>query len=161
LFLKGKNMKIVSSGIVNGKLLDKYGKKGKKQRFGMPTLSIPFEILDAPKGTKSFAVVFDDPDSVKVCGKIWIHWLVANLHKTNVDEDESENSFDFLQGKNSWNENCYGGPCPPDCPHNYRLTVYALSQNLDLTGNFSLELLKEQMSNKILDSATIYGEYSN
>lgn len=154
-------MEIKSNGIVNGKILDKYGKRGRKQRFGMPTLSLPFEISNAPKDTKSFAVIFDDPDSVKVCGKIWIHWLIANLHKTKVEEDESENSFDFLQGKNSWNDNSYGGPCPPDRPHKYRLTVYALSQDLDLTGNFSLDLLNEQMSGKILESATIYGIYDN
>lgn len=154
-------MKVKSDGIVNGKILDKYGKRGKKQRFGMPTLSLPFEIVDAPQGTKSFAVIFDDPDSVKVCGKVWIHWLIANLHKTRVDEDESENSFDFLQGKNSWNDNSYGGPCPPDQPHNYRLTVYALSQDLNLTGNFSLDLLEEQMDGKILDTATIFGLYNN
>ncbi len=154
-------MEIKSNGIVNGKILDKYGKRGRKQRFGMPTLSLTFEISNAPKDTKSFAVIFDDPDSVKVCGKIWIHWLIANLHKTKVEEDESENSFDFLQGKNSWNDNSYGGPCPPDRPHKYRLTVYALSQDLDLTGNFSLDLLNEQMSGKILESATIYGIYDN
>lgn len=154
-------MEVKSEGIINGVILDKYGKRGKKQRFGMPTLSLPFEIMDAPKDTKSFAVIFDDPDSVKVCGKVWIHWLIANLHKTRVEEDDSENSFDFLQGRNSWNDNSYGGPCPPDAPHKYRLTVYALKQDLDLTGNFSLEHLKEEMKGKVICSATIFGVYDN
>ncbi len=154
-------MEVKSEGIVNGVILDKYGKRGKKQRFGMPTLSLPFEIVGAPKETKGFAVIFDDPDSVKVCGKVWIHWLIANLHKTKVEDDDSENSFDFLQGRNSWNDNSYGGPCPPDAPHNYRLTVYALNQDLDLTGNFSLEHLKEEMEGKVICSATIFGKYSN
>ncbi len=154
-------MEVKSEGIVNGVILDKYGKRGKKQRFGMPTLSLPFEIMDAPKNTKSFAVIFDDPDSVKVCGKVWVHWLIANLHKTRVEEDDSENSFDFLQGRNSWNDNSYGGPCPPDAPHKYRLTVYAINQDLDLTGNFSLEHLKEEMEGKVICSATIFGVYDN
>lgn len=154
-------MKVFSKGIVNGKILDKYGKRGNKKRFGMPTLSIPFEIYDAPKDTKSFAVIFDDPDSLNVCNVVWIHWLIANLHKKVVEEGESESSYDFVQGMNTWNDNCYGGPCPPDKPHKYRLTVYALNSDLDLTGNFALEHLKKEMEGKILETAELYGIYDN
>ena len=154
-------MKVFSKGIVNGKILDKYGKRGNKKRFGMPTLSIPFEIYDAPKDTKSFAVIFDDPDSLNVCNVVWIHWLIANLHKKVVEEGESESSYDFVQGMNTWNDNCYGGPCPPDKSHKYRLTVYALNSDLDLTGNFTLEHLKKEMEGKILETAELYGIYDN
>ena len=154
-------MKISSQGIVNGKILDKYGKRGKQQKFGMPTLSLPIKIEEFPVKTKSFVIIFDDPDSVKVCGKIWVHWLVANLTKSEINENASLDTFDFIQGKNSWNENCYGGPCPPDRPHNYRLRVYALSSLLDLRGDFSLAQLEKAMENKILDTEEIYGLYDN
>ena len=154
-------MKVLSSGIVHGKILDRYGKRGSQHKFGMPTLSLPIKIEDAPADTKSFAIIFDDPDSVKVCGKVWIHWLVANLTKKEVKEDASLETFDFIQGKNSWNENCYGGPCPPDRPHNYRLRVYALSTKLDLRGDFSLAQLEKAMEGKILDSCEIFGMYNN
>lgn len=154
-------MKISSQGIVNGKILDKYGKRGKQQKFGMPTLSLPIKIEEFPVKTKSFVIIFDDPDSVKVCGKIWVHWLVANLTKSEINENASLDTFDFIQGKNSWNENCYGGPCPPDRPHNYRLRVYALSSLLDLRGDFSLAQLEKAMENKILDTEEIYGLYEN
>ncbi len=152
-------MQITSSGIVNSHILDKYGKRGTKMKFGMPTLSIPFEIHDAPKETKSFAVVFDDPDSLNVSNVVWIHWLIANLHRTKVEEGESESAFDFVQGKNTWNDNCYGGPCPPDKTHNYRLTVYALNQDLNLTGNFTLEQLEQEMKGKVIASAQLFGLY--
>lgn len=152
-------MEVYSEGIINGKILDKYGKRGSKKRFGMPTLSLPFEIKNSPKGTKSFAVVFDDPDSVPVCNKVWIHWLIANLHKTRVEEGESESSYDFVQGMNTWNDNCYGGPCPPDKAHKYRLTVYALNADLNLTGNFTLEALKREMEGKILTTSQLFGVY--
>lgn len=154
-------MKVTSKGIVDGKILDKYGKRGTQQKFGMPTLSLPIKIENAPKDTKSFAIIFDDPDSVPVCGYIWNHWLVANLQKTELKEDESQTSFDFVQGKNSWNDNCYGGPCPPDRPHNYRIRVFALSSLLDLRGDFTLTQLENQMHGQILDTAELFGIYDN
>ena len=154
-------MKIESRGIVNGKILDVYGKRGRDLRFGMPTRSLPIKILDAPKSAKSFAIIFDDPDSVPVCGYVWIHWLVANLHKTELADDDSVNSFDFLQGLNSWNDNSYGGPCPPDRPHNYRLRAYTLKDDLNLNGGFRLEDLEREMEGKILAEATLTAIYEN
>lgn len=154
-------MIISSSGIVNGKILDKYGKRGSQQKFGMPTLSFPINIEDAPKGTKSFAIIFDDPDSVNVCGYIWIHWLVANLKESFLKENDSLTNFNFIQGKNSWNDNCYGGPCPPDKPHSYRLRVFALSEVLDLRGDFSLVQLEKAMEGKVLDTVELRGIYDN
>lgn len=154
-------MKINTDAIVNGLILNKYGKHGSEKRFGMPILSFPFEISDAPKKAKSFAIIFDDPDSIPMCGQAWIHWLVANLHKTKVKEDESRTCSDFIQGINSWNQNCYGGPCPPDKPHRYRITAYALSENLDLRGNFLRKQLEDEMKGKILDTAVLYGLYPN
>ena len=154
-------MKIESNGIINGKILDKYGKRGKDKKFGMPTLSLPLTIEDEPKGTKSFAIIFDDPDSVPVCGYVWIHWLVANLTKKTLKENDSLESFDFIQGKNSWNDNSYGGPCPPNCPHRYRLRVFALDTLLNLRGDFLLEQLEKEMKGHILEVSEIYGIYDN
>lgn len=154
-------MKIESSGIVDEKILDKYGKRDYNLRFGMPTRSLPIKIIDAPKGTKTFAIIFDDPDSVGVCGYIWIHWLVANLKKDELLEDDSSASYDFLQGMNSWNDNSYGGPCPPDRPHKYRLRVFALSSELNLRGGFLLSDLEREMKGKILAESTIFGIYDN
>ena len=154
-------MKISSTGIFNGKILDKYGKRGSQQKFGMPTLSLPLKIEDSPKGTASYAIIFDDPDSVPVCGYIWIHWLVANLQKTELKENESETCFDFVQGKNSWNDNSYGGPCPPDKPHSYRLRVYALSSKLDLRGDFSLSQLEKALEGKVLEVSELNAIYDN
>lgn len=154
-------MKISSTGIVNNKLLDKYGKRGSAQKFGMPTTSFPLKIEEAPKNTKSYAIIFDDPDSVPVCGYVWIHWLVANLQKTELKEDESITSFDFIQGKNSWNDNSYGGPCPPDKPHNYRIRVFALSDKLNLRGDFTLDQLEKEMEGKVLEQAELTAIYDN
>ena len=53
-------MFVTSSAIQNGAFEDKYGKRGTQfSPNGMPTYSIPFDIHDAPQGTKSFAVVLE------------------------------------------------------------------------------------------------------
>ena len=95
-------MKVTSAGIVDGFLLDKYGVKGNMFVNGMPGLSMPFEIEDAPEGTKSFAVIFDDYDAIPVSGFCWIHWIACDIKKTSVKEGESHNSPDFTEGCNSW-----------------------------------------------------------
>ena len=67
-------MFVTSSAIQNGAFEDKYGKRGTQfSPNGMPTYSIPFEIHDAPQGTKSFAVVLEDKDALRqvaLCGFI-------------------------------------------------------------------------------------------
>ncbi len=154
-------MIVSSNGVINGKLLDKFGKRGTEQKFGMPTLSLPIKIEDAPKNAESFAIIFDDPDSVPVCNYVWVHWLVANLTRTELKENESQTSYDFVQGKNSWNDNCYGGPCPPDRPHNYRLRIFALTEKLNLRGDFTLQQLESAMNNKIIETAELTCTYDN
>ena len=80
-------MHITSSAIQQGVFADKYGKRGTEfSPNGMPTHSIPFEIHQAPEGTKSFAVVLEDKDAITASGFVWIHWLIANLERTSVKE---------------------------------------------------------------------------
>ena len=91
-------MKVTSSAIKNGAFEDKYGKRGTQfSPNGMPTYSIPFEISDAPAGTKSFAVVLEDKDAITASGFVWIHWLIANLERRSVSENESKDATDYVQ----------------------------------------------------------------
>ena len=68
----------------------------------MPTYSIPFEISGAPEGTQSFAVVLEDKDAITASGFVWIHWLIADLERTSVAENDSIAATDYVQGANSW-----------------------------------------------------------
>lgn len=153
-------MQIASDGISKDGIIDeKYGKYSQYTKLGMPTHSLPIKIENVPDGTISFALILDDPDSQSVCGYTWIHWLVANLTKTKIEAGESEMADQFIQGMNSWHENCYGGPCPPDKAHKYRIRVYALNSMLNLKGNFTEPDLLKAMEGKIIDSAEIFGIY--
>lgn len=153
-------MKVTSTGIEKGIIQDKYGKFGKDFISDMPSFSLPFEILDYPKETVSFAVVLDDKDSVPVCGFVWVHWLIANLKQDHVVAGESSNiNAEFVQGNNSWNEPLYGGMAPPDRDHIYDLTVFALDTELDVKTGFSLDELETKMEGHILDSFCLKGKY--
>ena len=108
----------------------------------MPTYSIPFEISGAPEGTQSFAVVLEDKDAITASGFVWIHWLIADLTRTSVAENDSIAATDYVQGANSWasvlgklsieEASTYGGMAPPNCRHRYELIIYALDTKLNL-----------------------------
>ncbi len=153
-------MFIQTQAIQNGSFADEYGKKGKQFKGSMPSYSFGFEIIDFPRGTESFSFVFDDPDSVPVCGFTWVHWLGANMCQAKIEDNESIHTTTFFQGKNSWGESLYGGMAPPDKEHNYHLRVFALDCLLNLKNGFSLDELNKQMAGHILDSSDIWGHYS-
>ncbi|OOF89710.1 phosphatidylethanolamine-binding protein [Rodentibacter ratti] len=163
-------MIVTSSAIKNGVFEDKYGKRGTEfSPNGMPTYSIPFEIKDAPEGTKSFAVVLEDKDAITASGFVWIHWLIANLERTSVAENESQSATDYVQGANSWasvlgkfeldEASAYGGMAPPNCLHRYELIVYALDSKLDLKPGFRFNDLHFAMQGHILAQAVVMGTY--
>lgn len=163
-------MYVTSSGLdARGHWQDKYGKRG--TQFGkddMPTYSIPLGIHDAPAGTKSYVIIFDDMDAVPVCGFVWIHWLAANLTRTYLEENESINARDFIQGVNSRyshdnitrdEASVYGGMAPPNQPHVYDLKVYALDTILPLENGFFYNELRRAMEGHVLAEATLSGVY--
>lgn len=163
-------MIVTSSAIKNGVFEDKYGKRGTQfSPNGMPTYSIPFEIQGAPESTKSFAVVLEDKDAITASGFIWIHWLIANLERTSVQENESQTATDYVQGANSWasvlgkfeldEASAYGGMAPPNCLHRYELIVYALDTKLDVKQGFRFNDLHFAMQGHILDQAVVMGTY--
>ncbi|OOF67579.1 YbhB/YbcL family Raf kinase inhibitor-like protein [Rodentibacter caecimuris] len=163
-------MHITSSAIQNGYFEDKYGKRGNQfSPNGMPTYSIPFEIHDAPSGTQSFAVVLEDKDAITASGFVWIHWLISDLERTVITENESLTAKDYVQGANSWasvlgkfdiaEASFYGGMAPPNCKHRYELIVYALDCKLNLLQGFRFNELYFAMQGHILAQATIMGEY--
>lgn len=164
-------MKILSSGIKDGYFADKFGGYGEKSEFGLSSYSIPFEIKDAPKNTKSFAAILYDLDAFEVNGGFpWIHWTLANLKKTEVLENVSHNNPDFIQGVNSAhsklsanlsieNSANYAGMMPPNRDHIYTLKVYALDTEIDLKNGFNMNELVRKMQGHILASEILEAKY--
>ena len=165
-------MQVHTSAIENGVFHDRFGKRGSDfSPNGMPSRSIPFSISDAPAGTQSYAVVLDDKDAVTAAGFVWIDWLIADLTATSVPENDSIAAQGYTQGANSWasvlgelsiaEASAYGGMVPPNYPHRYDLTVYALDTQLNLPQGFRYNDLHYAMQGHILATASVTGTYSN
>ena len=164
-------MIVTSTGIINGFISKKYGGYGTQfNENNAPSYSLPFKIENAPENTSSFAFVLEDKDAYPVVGFTWIHWLGANLKKSEVKENESQTSTDFIQGANSWisvqgnqqdreQASYYGGMTPPDKAHTYELHIFALDKVLDLKRGFYLNELYEKMDGHILEEAVLKGIY--
>ena len=164
-------MIVTRTGIINGFISKKYGGYGTQfNENNVPSYSLPFKIEKAPENTSSFAFVLEDKDAYPVVGFTWIHWLGANLKKSEVKENESQTATDFIQGANSWisvqgnqqdreQASYYGGMTPPDKAHTYELHIFALDKVLDLKRGFYLNELYEKMDGHILEEAVLKGIY--
>jgi len=80
---------------------------------------------EAPKGTKSFALVVRDPDAPVAGG--FTHWVVYNIPaQQHALADNAKLAADQL-GITSLGKPGYYGPCPPPGPaHHYFFVLYAL-----------------------------------
>lgn len=165
-------MIVSSAGIVDKVIQDRFGKRGTQfHASGMSTYSLPVEISGAPEGTVSYALFLEDRDAVPVCGFSWIHWLVADLTRTKLEENESIRAKDFVQGTNSmsgrlgsmnrYEAACYEGMSPPNTPHLYELHAYALDYLPNLQKGFYMNELFHAMHGHILAEASVSGIYRN
>lgn len=114
-----------------------------------PTLVIE----DIPDGTKSLALIMDDPDAPM---GTWVHWVVFNIPVISRIE---ENSVPGKQGINDFGRLNYGGPCPPSGTHRYFFKLYALDTELDLGEGITKKELEEAMEGHILQKVELIGLY--
>jgi len=108
-------------------------------------------ITDIPYGTKSLALIVDDPDAPH---GTFDHWVMWNIPAVGVID---ENSAPGIQGKNGKGENKYMGPCPPSGTHHYHFKVYALDIKLKLPAGADKNALLKAMDKHILASGELIG----
>jgi Raf kinase inhibitor-like YbhB/YbcL family protein len=123
--------------------------------------SPPLAWGSAPGGTRSFAVIMDDPDAHG-----WVHWVLYNLPggRTGLPEGAAAgvtHPGGGVRGQGSAGLD-YVGPCPPeqDGPHRYSLTVYALDGWMPLAEGATREQLLKAMEGHILAQGGLTGLYS-
>jgi Raf kinase inhibitor-like YbhB/YbcL family protein len=116
----------------------------------------------APGGTKSFALVIDDPDAGQTP---WVHWVIFNIPKDQrmLKKDipvQKELKSGALQGVNDFKKIGFGGPCPPKgSAHQYVMKLYALDSKLDLkAGSTKAEVVKA-MKGHIIEKAVLKAKY--
>jgi Raf kinase inhibitor-like YbhB/YbcL family protein len=128
-------------------------------------VSPPLSWTDAPPGTKSFALIVEDPDAPdpEAPKMTWVHWVLYNLPPETRGLEEGvpvdRLPAGTLEGRNDWKRTGYGGPCPPIGRHRYFHRLYALDARLpDLDAPTRARLL-EAMEGHILAGAELIGTY--
>jgi len=113
-----------------------------------------------PAGTKSLALVCDDPDAPR---GTWVHWVIFNLpselrelHEDIPKQRELKNGA--RQGVNDFGEIGYGGPCPPAL-HRYYFKLYALDAPLSLVPGASKAQLLSAVEGHVLAQGQLIGRY--
>jgi len=116
----------------------------------------------APEGTRSFALIMDDPDAP---GGIFTHWVIFNIPGGSVELAEgvptsAELPTGARQGRNGFGRTGYDGPCPPrGISHHYQFVIYALDKVLDLAGGASKGQVVDAMEGHILGEGELVGIY--
>lgn len=123
-------------------------------------ISPPLYWFDIPQGTKSLALIIDDPDAPKLT---WVHWIVYNIppHTGGLSENISSHELPpgAKEGLNSWERTGYGGPCPPIGEHRYFHKLYALDIILPDLNHPNKKQLEKAMKDHILGEAELIGTY--
>ncbi len=131
-------------------------------------VSPPLSWTGAPAGVRSYVLICDDPDAMRVAGRVWDHWLIWNIpaHITELPEGVARReTVDTLggarQGMNSWPRLGYNGPMPPrgSGVHHYYFRLYALDTMLDVPPRANRAQLEAAMKGHVLATAELVGTY--
>ena len=128
-------------------------------------LSPPLAWSGMPAGTRSLALIVDDPDAPdpKAPKTTWVHWVLYNLPPASTGLSEgiavSKLPPETREGKNDWKRTGYGGPCPPIGRHRYFHKLYALDVVLPDLHTPTKRQLEAAMEGHVLARAELVGTY--
>lgn len=148
-------IKITSSAFEDGGLIPaKYTCDG-------ADVSPPLQWDAVPEGTRSIALICDDPDAPM---GTWVHWVLFNLPSDAKELAENIPTEETLpngakQGVNDFGRVGYGGPCPPGGTHRYFFKIYALDTEVGLQAGADKRRLLKTMEGHILEQGQLIGKY--
>lgn len=119
--------------------------------------SPPLAWFEPPSGTKSFALVVDDPDAPSGTFR---HWGAFDIPATtrNLAAGASPPS----QVNNDFGKSGYGGACPPKGhgPHHYRFKLMALNvERLSLGPDATIEQVETEAEKHLVGRAELTATY--
>jgi hypothetical protein len=123
-------------------------------------VSPPLAFRDLPDDTRTLALILDDPDAPDCT---WNHWTFWNLPSTvpNLPEGADLAALGGREGKTSYGEPGYSGPCPPPETHRYFFKAYALDANLDLAAGASKAELRGALEGHVIATGELMGTYAS
>lgn len=128
-------------------------------------VSPPLSWSGVPAGTRSLALILDDPDAPdpKAPKMTWVHWVLYNIPPAATELPEHVGTKNLpqgtLEGVNDWKRAGYGGPCPPVGRHRYFHKLYALDTVLPDMNRPTKAKLESAMRGHIVSQAEIVGTY--
>jgi Raf kinase inhibitor-like YbhB/YbcL family protein len=126
-------------------------------------VSPPLAWSGVPEGTKSLALIVDDPDAPdpKAPQRTWVHWVLYDLPPTSTGLAEGVETLPAgtKGGLNDWQRADYGGPCPPIGRHRYFFKLYALDTTLSGLSEPTKAEVEAAMRGHVLAEAQIVGTY--
>jgi Raf kinase inhibitor-like YbhB/YbcL family protein len=127
--------------------------------------SPPLAWSGVPDGTRSLALVVDDPDAPDPAKpkRVYVHWVLHDIPPTADGLPEGVTAEQLpagtREGRNDWGRTGYGGPCPPIGRHRYFFKLYALdAERLDLDTPTKAEL-EAAMRGHVIEQAELMGTY--
>jgi Raf kinase inhibitor-like YbhB/YbcL family protein len=127
-------------------------------------LSPPLAWSGVPPGTRSLALIADDPDAP---AGTWVHWVLYNLSAAvselpeNIAKVETLDLGGARQGRTDFRRPGYGGPCPPPgSAHRYFFKLYALDAPLQLKPAAQKKDVEAAMEGHVLGTAQLMGTYA-
>jgi len=128
-------------------------------------LSPPLAWSGAPAGTRSFALLVEDPDAPDPAAPLftWVHWILYDLPPTLSALAEGMTTAGLpggtREGLNDWKNTGYGGPCPPVGRHRYVHRLYALDVVLPDLGPVNRTTLLNTIKGHVLAQAELVATY--
>jgi Raf kinase inhibitor-like YbhB/YbcL family protein len=125
-------------------------------------VSPPLKWENPPQGTKSVALIADDPDAPV---GTWVHWVIYDLDPQLTELREGMAKLEKIpgigkQGLNDFRKVGYGGPCPPPGkPHRYYFKLYALDTKFNLKPRATKQEVEQAMKGHIIAQAELMGRY--
>jgi Raf kinase inhibitor-like YbhB/YbcL family protein len=127
-------------------------------------VSPPLSWNGAPAGTKSYALIIDDPDAPDPARpeRTWVHWVLYDIPASvsTLAEGASQTPpGGSRDGTNDFGKSGYGGPCPPVGRHRYFHKLYALDVVLPDLHNPSKAQLLAAMKGHVVAETQLIGTY--
>ncbi len=121
-------------------------------------ISPPIMWQSIPEGTRSLALICEDPDAPH---GTWDHWILYNIPPDMSVFAEGMKALPrgIHSCLNSWGNLGYGGPNPPSGNHRYFFILYALDTVFQLPPDANKTSLLKAMNGHILEEATLVGRY--
>lgn len=151
---------------VTSSAFDQGGTIPKKFTCDGADVSPALKWTDPPAGTKSFALIMDDPDAPP---GTWVHWVAYDLPANSSELKEGLPKTESIPGGgkqglvwgvNDFSRVGYYGPCPPPGkPHSYIFKLYALDTVLNLPPKSTKFDLEKGIKGHILGEAQLGGRY--